>query len=118
MSPNFPPFGASYLLAADPQVRRPIAPRPTPPRANRREVGDRLVLARIIVTVAGVGGFLGLLIASIHVRSAQEILRISAFVWFLGMGAVRVVLDLRASRRSRRGEACAIERDRRLGGRG
>lgn len=102
MSPNFPPFGAPYLLAADPQDGRPIAPRPTPQRIDRRGAGDRLPLTRIIVTVAGVAGFLGLLVASIHVRSAEEILRIAAFVWFLGLGAVRVALDLRASGRSAR----------------
>jgi len=102
MSPNFPPFGAPYLLAADPQARRPIAPRPTPPPIAHRTTAERLVLTRVIVTVAGVAGFLGLLIAAVHVRSAQEILRLAAFVWFLGLGAVRVALDLRVSRRSAR----------------
>jgi hypothetical protein len=101
MSPNFPPYGAPYLLAANPQVRRPIEPRPLPPPLNPPKAGDRLVLARII--------------AAAHVRSAQEIMRVSA--WFLAFGAIRIVLDIRAARLSRRRGSSAVERDGRMGGR-
>jgi hypothetical protein len=55
----------------------------------------------VIVTVAGLGGFLGLLIAGAEARSGQDALRVAALVWFLAFGVVKLVLDLRASRASR-----------------
>jgi hypothetical protein len=86
------------------------------PPVDRGRVGTRLLRDRVIVTVAGVAGFLGLLVAAVYFRSAEHVLRLSAFVWFFGFGALRVVFDLRASRASRRRKTCSGERDRRVGG--
>ena len=55
-------------------------------------------LARLVVAVAGVAGFLGLLVAALHAGGAQTLLRIGAFVWFGGFGVLHVVLDARARR--------------------
>ena len=108
MSPQFPPLKALPPITLNPGSPRPAAARAAPPR----------LLARLVVTVAGVGGFLGLLVAAVYAPSAQEGLRIAAFIWFLGFGAVRVILDLRAS--GRPGVRVAIhhagERDRRMAG--
>jgi hypothetical protein len=71
---------------------------PRPDRSITRS-GDGI--ARVIVTLAGVGGFLGLLLAGAQARAAQDALRFAALAWFLGFGVVRIVLDVRASRRRR-----------------
>jgi hypothetical protein len=89
--------------------------RPTAPLPDRRDVESRYVLTKVIVTVAGVAGFLGLLLAGAYVSSGEEVLRISAFAWFFGFGALRVVLDVRASRASRRRGTCSGQYDRRVG---
>ena len=103
MSPNFPPLGVAPFRAVNSGSGRPIALRPG-------TAGPRLIPARVILTVAGVAGFLGLLVAAVHAGAPQQVLRISAFVWFFGFGAARIIVDLRASRASTR------ERDRRVGG--
>jgi hypothetical protein len=59
----------------------------------------------VILTLAGLGGFLGLLVAGAEVRSGQDLLRAAALVWFLGFGVAKIVLDLRASRASARRDA-------------
>jgi hypothetical protein len=89
--------------------------RPTTLRPDRRGAESRYVLSKVIITVAGVVGFLGLLLAGAYVSSGEEVLRISAFAWFFGFGALRVVLDVRASRASRRRETRFGEHDRRVG---
>jgi hypothetical protein len=63
------------------------------------------------VAAAGAAGFLGLLIAAAYIQSEGEVLGISALICFFGFGAVNVVLDLRASRVSRR---CETGRRRRF----
>jgi hypothetical protein len=125
MSPHFPPFTPFTPLrptAGDPGVPRQNAPGPRfasrPLHVQRRASGPPFLLLRAVITVAGVAGFLGLLVTAAYVRSAQEALRVSAFVWFLGFGVARVLLDRRASRASRRREVCWVEPDRWLGGGG
>lgn len=44
--------------------------------------------------------FVGLLIAATYVGGMQDLLGACALVWFLGLGIVGVVLDLRESRSS------------------
>jgi hypothetical protein len=51
--------------------------------------------------VIGIFGFLGLLIASAYLPHWALALRIAAVVWFLGIGAAKIVLELRAEDRFR-----------------
>jgi hypothetical protein len=105
MSPNFPPMRAPPRTVASPAPERvaPLGPRSTD--IERPGAGTRFVLARVVVTVAGVAGFLSLLVAAVQLPSAQQMLRIAAFVWFFAFGAARVALDFRAARASRGGGA-------------
>jgi hypothetical protein len=75
------------------------------PHPKRSPIASHYFGARVIVTLVGLGGFLGLLIAGAQVRSGQETLRAAALVWFFGFGVVRVALDLHASRDSARRDA-------------
>jgi hypothetical protein len=86
---------------------------PRAPHPDRSLIGSRYVGARVLVTLAGLGGFLGLLIAGAEVRSGQDALRDAALVWFLGLGVVKVILDLRASRVSRSRDASSGPEHRR-----
>jgi uncharacterized membrane protein len=52
--------------------------------------------AAFLVTVAGLAGFLGLLVASAYLPREADPLRIAALVWFVVLGAVRTALILRA----------------------
>jgi hypothetical protein len=74
---------------------------PEAPHPDRSPLGSPSVAARVTVTLAGLGGFLGLLITGAEVRSGQDALRVAALIWFLGFGILRVILDLRASGGSR-----------------
>jgi hypothetical protein len=49
--------------------------------------------------VIGIFGFVGLLIASVYVPHWALALRITALVWFLGIGVFKIVLDLRVDSR-------------------
>jgi hypothetical protein len=46
------------------------------------------------ITLAGVAGAALLLVASGHFPAEATFLRFAAFVWFLAMGVVRLVVDL------------------------
>jgi hypothetical protein len=120
MAPQFPHPGALYPRTLDAQALpprgQPEALRDGALRRDRLSVASRYLAARVVVTVAGVAGFLGLLLAAAYVSSGEEVLRISAFIWFFGFGALRVTLDVRASRSSRRRGTCHGERNRRMGG--
>ena len=107
MSPQFPPLRALDPIALDPRGQRPQAPHPAPPR-----VGSRFLVARAVVTLAGVGGFLGLLVAAVHAPPAREGLRIAAFAWFMAFGVARIILDLLATRVSRRRPEALVAIDR------
>jgi hypothetical protein len=50
-----------------------------------------------LVTVAGVAGFVALLVASAYLPHEADPLRIAALVWFVVFGAVRTTILLRAS---------------------
>ncbi len=117
MSPHFPPMRAPLRSAASPVSVRSVLPRPRAADVERGGARTSFLLARVVVTVAGVAGFLGLLIAAVHASPAQETLRISAFIWFFGFGAVRVALDVRAARASRRPGACSGRGQHGAGGR-
>jgi hypothetical protein len=82
------------------------------PHPDRSPIRSPYLGAQVIVTLAGLGGFLGLLIAGAEVRSGQDALRVAALIWFLGFGVLKVVLDLRASRASR-GRDASCGRDHR-----
>jgi NhaP-type Na+/H+ or K+/H+ antiporter len=51
--------------------------------------------AAFLVTVAGLIGFVGLLVASAYLPREADALRIAALVWFVVLGAVRTTLILR-----------------------
>jgi len=102
MSPNFPPMRAPLRSVGSPASGRPVPPRSTVMDVEHRGAEASFLAARVVVTVVGVAGFLGLLFAAVQVSSAQDMLGISAFIWFFGFGAVRVALDVRAARASRR----------------
>jgi hypothetical protein len=120
MAPQFPHPGILNPESLNPRTPHSGGPQralqPGTPRLDRRSAGSRYLTARVVATVAGVAGFLGLLLAAAYASSGEAVLRISAFVWFFGFGALRVVLDVRASRASRRRGTCSGEHDRRLGG--
>ena len=121
MAPQFPHPGVLYHpRILDPRAPissgLPGAPRPGALRPNRRSLGSRYLVARVVVTLAGVAGFLGLLLAAVYVSSGEQVLRVSAFVWFFGFGALRVALDIGASRASRRRGTCSGEREGVVGG--
>lgn len=86
---------------------------PREPRPGPSPIGSPYVGARVILILAGLGGFLGLLIAGAEVRSGQDALRAAALIWFLGFGVVKLVLDLRASRVSRSRDASSGPEHRR-----
>jgi hypothetical protein len=72
----------------------------------------------LVVTLIGVGGYLALLIAGAYAHADQATLRATALVWFLGFGAVKIALDVRASHvLARREPTCRPARrwDGRLG---
>ena len=52
-------------------------------------------LSRTVITGAGAGGFVSLLVASHYFQSADDPLRVLAFIWFFGFGAARFALDLK-----------------------
>jgi len=51
-----------------------------------------------LVTVVGIAGFVGLLVASACLPHQSTPLRIAALVWFVVLGAVRTAILLRADR--------------------
>ena len=65
-----------------------------------------------LLGLCGVGGLIGLLAASTHFPGQALVLRILAITWFLSIGAIKFVIDLRdanpshqvAEPRRRRGE--------------
>jgi hypothetical protein len=68
-------------------------------RARTQSIGARGRGGYLLLSLAGVVGFVGLLLAA-HVMPAQaEPLRIAALAWFLGFGVMR--LALRSGRRGR-----------------
>jgi len=52
-------------------------------------------ISRTAITVAGLGGFVGLLVSSHYFPSAADSLRVLAIIWFFGFGAARFALDLK-----------------------
>jgi hypothetical protein len=54
----------------------------------------------MLASVVGVVGFVGLLIAAAFVGAMRDLLGACALIWFLGLGVVGVVIDLRESRSS------------------
>jgi hypothetical protein len=61
-----------------------------------------LTQARVLagsITLVGVIGFVGLLVAGHYVPEADRFLQIAAFVWFFAFGAVRITLQHSLARR-------------------
>jgi hypothetical protein len=69
-----------------------IAPPPDEQAARLRSVrglGDGAWLPVVIITLTGVAGFVGLLVASHYDPPHATPLRIGALIWFFGFGVVR-----------------------------
>jgi hypothetical protein len=79
-----------------------------------------LAQARVLagsVTLLGVSGFVGLLVAGHCLPAADTLLRIAAFAWFFAVGAVRITLQYVLARRvltstKKREEGSAAQRPR------
>ena len=54
----------------------------------------------VLPGLCGVGGLIGLLVASTHYPGQAFMLRILAIAWFLTIGAIKFVIDLRVANRS------------------
>lgn len=51
-------------------------------------------LASLLIALAGVGGFVALLVLCVHHPHAAPVLRLLAFLWLLSCGAAKLVFDL------------------------
>ena len=64
----------------------------------RETIALQYMLASFALIVMGVGGFLGLLIASVYLPPVQDALRIMALAWFFAFGVVNLIVEARARR--------------------
>ncbi len=86
--------------------------RASPPLAKHPIPKSRTSLPATLLGLRGVGGLIGLLAPSTHYPRQAFVLRALAIAWFLTIGAIKFVIDLRAPTvRSGRGVPATPRRD-------